>query len=179
MTVNAIRAGELLIDEDTGEILSEQDPGLDELCRLLKDGTEQEKVWKAYNGALKSAVGRKLDDAGLQRALTPYGAPMFRSRTTRSAPLDRLDELIEKYGLTDVDVEQLRLCATELDPKKLDELRAAELEEIDEVRNGGSYEPPLVDVVDELIQVRTSTWVQLMPLRQSAPVVERVEIPEE
>lgn len=179
MTVQAARVGELLIDVDSGEILSDEDPGLDELCRLLKDGKEQEKSWKAYNALLSSVVGRKLDELGVQRALTPYGSPMWRSRTTRSAPLDstKLGDLIERHGLSPIDVEQLMECAAELDPKRLDQVRRDVLDDAEV--NALAAADGLLAAIDELIQERTSTFVQLMPLRQAAPAIERVEIPEE
>lgn len=171
--MSAVRAGELLVDTETGEILSEQDPGLDELCRLLKDGQDQEKTWKAYNALLKSAIGRKLDEAGLRRALTPSGSPMWRTRISRSAPIEGFKALAERYGLTDVDLEALGECVSELDPKKLDKLRAEEMKvegDADIEANGA-----LIAAIEWTIQEKSSSYVQLMPLRKPGPTIEVME----
>lgn len=172
--VRAVRVEDLVIDADTGEILSERNVGIDELCLRLKDGQEQEKNWKAHNGLLKAAIGKKLDDNNVRKALTPYGTAAWQTRITKSAPVQGLKSLAERYGLTDVDIETLAECVAQLDPKKLDQLRREEITagQDDDVETNAD----LVAAIDDLIQEKASHYVQLWPLRRDAPVLQAVEL---
>lgn len=167
----AIRVEDLVIDADTGEILSERNVGIDELCMRLKDGAEQEKNWKAANGLLKAAIGRKLDDDGVRRALTPYGTASWQTRMTKSAAVPGFQDLATRYALDEIDIESLSECVSSLDPKKLDRVRAEAIED--------GTAPNLVAAIDDLIQEKASHYVQLWPLRRDAPVLEPVELPSE
>lgn len=160
--VEAVRLNELLIDPETGEILSEIDIGIDVLALQLKDGQEQEKAWAASNALLKLAIGRKLDDANVKAAETPYGTATWRVQNRRSAKAEGIAALAERHGLDDDQQATLYACARDLDPKKLDGLRG--------------WNADLESAIDELIESKTVSYVLLQPLRRVAPTMERVEL---
>lgn len=164
-TVTAIRVDDLLIDPETGEILSEVDPGLDGLALRLKDAGEQRKAWEQAEAMLKSAIGKKLDDANLKSAVTPSGIPTWRTQVRKSAHASRIPEIREQFGLDDSSVNALYSCARDLDPKALNDYKR------------GSIEPNFVDAIDALIEEKTISFVLLQPIRRSAPKLEEVQVP--
>jgi len=164
--INAIRHGDLLIDPETGEILSDQDVGIDHLVMLLKDGQEQEKAWAASNGALKAAIGKKLDQAGQKAAETPYGVATWRTQVRRTASAAKIPHLRDHFGLTEAEVEDILACARDIDPKLLDGLRKA-------------ASPLLLEAIDALIEEKAVSYVLLQPLRKAAPRAEKVTVDRE
>lgn len=162
-SIHALRIGDLVIDADSGEILSEENYALDQLALFLKDGQEQVKAWEAYVGAIKSAIGRKLDEAGVRQVVTPYGTATWRMQVRKSAPTAALDELAHHLELPAAEHLAILECAESLNVKRLESLRCAVSVRVDEI-------------VDALIQEKAIHYVQLMPLRKAAPVVERVEL---
>lgn len=164
-TVTAIRVDDLLIDPDTGEILSEVDPGLDGLAMRLKDAGEQRKAWEQAEAMLKSAIGKKLDDANLKSAVTPSGIPTWRTQVRKSAHAARIDEVCEKYGLNDVLRMKLYECAGTLDVKRLHEL------------GQDANTDALLEAILDLVEEKVVSFVLLQPLRRSAPKLEEVQVP--
>lgn len=167
---SAIRYGELLIDEETGEVLNEEDLGLDFVALQIRDAAEQEKQWKNYGGQLKAVAARKLDELGVEKTLTPHGTLGWRGRTIRSAPVSDWNDLAERFGLDDIAIDVLQKCASELDVKRLARIRNMA------ARLGADGDENLVDAIDSLIQERYSRWIQLTPLRKDAPTPELVDI---
>lgn len=157
--INAIRIDEILIDPETGEILSEQDIGIDELSLRLKDGQEQEKSWAAHNALLKKAIGKKLDDAGVKKAETPYGVATWRTQARKSASAERLEFVMGEFGLEEREVQAIWECARDFDPKKLETLR-------------GMFSSQLDKALDALIEEKPVSYVLLQPLRRVAPRLE-------
>lgn len=159
----AVRVNELLIDEDTGEILSETDIGIDVLALQLKDGQENEKAWAQHNTLLKKAIGKKLDDANVKAAETPWGIACWRVQNRRSAKAESIDAV--RDDLHRDEVAALYQCARDLDPKKLDVLRK-------EAMTSDALEA----AIDTLIEEKTVSFVLLQPLRKTAPKLTRESV---
>lgn len=172
--VQAIRLNELLIDPDTGEILSETDIGIDVLALQLKDATEQKKAWEQAEALLKLAIGKKLDDANVKAVETPYGVACWRVQNRRSAKADRFRELCEEYRV-DCEWERrvLATTATTLDPKKLDGHLAAFINPM------SPEDEALRNAIEEAIEEKTVSFVLLTPLRKAAPKLERETVDRE
>lgn len=163
----AVRINDYLVDPDTGEIISEHDIGIDKLVLDLKDGQEQEKGWAQHNTLLKLAIGKKLDDANVRAAETPYAVARWMVQQRPSAHFAKLDEIQEQFGLVDEELSALYECGRDFDVKKLRALRDRM------VKQGDADNRPLVAAIDALIEEKTVSFVLLQPLRKLAPRLER------
>lgn len=114
---------------------------------------------------LKSAIGRKLDDANLKSAVTPSGIPTWRTQVRKSASASGIDDVCETYGISDERRAQLYACADKLDIKKLQALGR-------EVGNDA-----MLQAILDLIEEKVVSFVLLQPLRRSAPKLEEVQVP--
>lgn len=167
----AIRVGEFLIDQETGEIYSHHDVGIDDLVQQLKDAQEQEKAWEQAKQILKKAIGRKLDNANVSAAETPYGVVRWQTQLRRSAKADRFREMAAEHGLFENRVRAIiAAAATSLDPKALDsEINALELLGQTETAEGIQIRR----AIDATIEENPVSFVLLQPLRKAAPRLER------
>ena len=163
---DAIRIDDLIIDEETGEILQLPvgigDP-LEWLTFRAADAGAAEKAWKAAAGMYKKAIGELLNQAGVRSMQTQHGTPGWRGRTTRTGRPDRLPKIAEEYELTRRQKNAILACASELDAKRLDELLRKDL-------------IPR-EVRDALIDESGSSWVQISPAKPAPPEIERVKRP--
>lgn len=170
----AIRVGEFLIDQETGEIYSHRDVGIDDLVQQLKDAQEQEKAWEQTKQILKRAIGKKLDDANVGAAETPYGVVRWQTQLRRSAKADRFCEMAAEYGVSEsVKQRTVFAAATSLDPKMLDSEVAA-LERFGQSET--SEDIQLRRAIDATIEENPVSFVLLQPLRKAAPRLERVTV---
>ncbi len=169
--VHAVRMGELLIDEDSGEILSEHDVGVDTLAFQLKDAMEQCKVWEQTATILKRAIGRKLDLDHARAAETPHGTARWVVQQRRSAKAQAFIEAAEEFGLDDDTARRIVIMAArDLDPKVLEsEVAGAEAIHGDD----GIMARAVRQAVEATIEQKTVAYVQLQPLRKAAPSLER------
>ena len=167
----AVRLNNLLIDEETGEILSETDIGIDSLAHQLKDATEQRKAWEQAEQLLKLAIGKKLDDANTKAAETPWGVIGWVVQARPSAKFDRLEQVAGEFGLVEEEVSALMECGRDFDVKKLRELQ--------KMLVGKPHSEMLVQAINALIEEKTVAYVQLRPLRKVAPRLDRVTMEEQ
>lgn len=168
MTIDAIEIDNLVIDEETGEILEGMGPDapgrVEQLITMAVEAQRAVKAWEQAFNAYRAVLGRLLQDQQSTSLTTPVGSVAIRARTTRRATAENLRNFLEsRTGQIDV-VEEMLLwrCAKELDPKRLDELASRS-------------DWWTAVVVGELIEETTSTWVQVSPPRPEPPVIERVK----
>ncbi len=166
----AVRLNDVLIDPDTGEILSEHDIGIDTLAMQLKDATEQKRAWEQTEQLLKLAIGRKLDAANAKAAETPYGVATWRVQVRRSAGAARFREMAAEYGLDDECARDIiSAAASALDPKLLDSFTNASLLEGEDDLPAKQVRSAIAATIEE----KTVAYVLLQPLRKAAPRIER------
>lgn len=124
-----VLAGGLLIDPATGEVLSGSTPAgeseFDQLTRVCREAQQQIKEAEAVLTAARSALLKLLTDEGLPSMRTPYGTAAVITKTTRTGKPDRVEEIIDRFELAREQIEQIWMCATALDAKKLDALAEA------------------------------------------------------
>ncbi len=164
---NAIRVNDLIIDEDTGEVLELPENAGDLVEFLTYREVELARGESAYKQArflVKLALKRELEKLDLKSLQTQYGRPVIRSRTTRKGKVERLGDVERDHELTRGQVIQILFCATALDPKKLDELAASP----EWGRDFGL-------AIEALIEENTSEWLQVNPVLKTPPVVEKVK----
>lgn len=163
MTDDAIKVGDLIIDEETGEILQLPegvgDP-FEWLTHKANEAAAAIKAWTAIGGMYKSALGELLTKAGVKSMRTQYGAPGWRSRRNRKVRIDRLPQVIDDHELSHGDVLTLLLCASELSVTKVEALELP-----------GEAMKELID------EQPASTWVQISPATPMPPDVENVRRP--
>ena len=160
---DAIKIGDLIIDEETGEILQLPegvgDP-LEWMTHQANEARAAEKAWAAVGGMYKTALGDLLTKAGVKSMRTKYGAPGWRSRRNRKVRLDRLPQILEDHELSHEDVLTLLLCASELSVTK--------------VEAGDLPADALKELIDE---TPPATWVQITPASPQPPDIETVKRP--
>lgn len=161
---SAVKIGDVIIDEQTGEIL-ECPEGIGDrmewLTHLAVEAKDQEKTWASAGGMYRQAIGKLLDEAGQKRIATEYGIPGWRARLDRRAKPDNLPELIKEHELSEGQVNAVFTTARELDVGRLDIL----------VKQGVIPAP----VARGLTTEKESSWVQIDVKRKAAPEVERIE----
>ena len=162
-TQEAVKVGDLVIDEETGEILETPEGIGDPLEWLTHKANEAQragKAWEAVFGMYKAALGVLLTKAGVKSIQTQYGAPGWRSRKNRRVRVDRLPDVIKDYELTHAHVEALLLCAPGLTVKDVEALDLPD----------GAKEKLIEDGLP-------TAYLQITPPTPMAPDIERVKRP--
>ncbi len=156
---NAVKVDDLIIDEDTGEILEMPKGVSGELVEFLtfREGelARGESAYKQARFLIKLAIKRELEKLDLKSLQTQHGRPVIRSRTTRKGVVERIHHVVVEYELGSEQVIDIFACASALDPKKLE-----------------SSLPP--EVAEALIEEKTSEWLQVSPVLKEPPVVEKI-----
>jgi hypothetical protein len=152
-----VLAGGLLIDPATGEVLAGSTPGaesdFDQLTRVCREAQQQIKEAEEVLKAARAALLKLLTDEGLPSMRTPYGTASVITKTTRTGKPERVEEIVHRYELAREQIEQIWMCATALDAKKLDALAEA-----------GALPP---DAVQGMIDVKSTSYVQVTASRSS------------
>lgn len=160
----AVRVNDLIIDEDSGEILELPENAGDLVEFLTYREVELARGESAYKQArflIKLALKRELEKLELKSLQTQYGRPTIRTRTTRKAEVGRLAQVIRDFEITVGQVERIRQCTSSLDVGMLDGL--AELGTVPR------------EAIEALIEENTSEWLQVNPVLKTPPVVERIK----
>jgi len=158
----AVKIGDLLIDEETGEVLEWPEGVSGDKFEWLTLRAKQAQAnidgWKAVEAHLRRALGHMLGD---QRSIkTAYGTPRWASRVDRIAKPERVPKVVQEFELSREGELAIWMTAKELDPKRIDvlpeELVPAEAKRL------------LVE------DVPRGPWVQIDPPRAAPPEIERV-----
>ena len=120
------------------------------------------KAWEAAFNAYRAVLAKQLEDAGVVSISTPYGTPVLKRRTDRRGRPDRVDEVVQRYELAREQVQAIWMCASALDVKRL--LALADAGAIPQ------------DAASALIEVKTTSWVQVTPSRPEPPTVQRMQV---
>lgn len=163
MMGQAVKVGDLLIDESTGEVLEWGDVSGDRFEWLTLQAIRAQRSidgWEQALGIIKRALGWMLSQADQRSIRTPYGTPRWASRVDRVAAPERVPKVIEAFELPR-EVEMLIwMTAKSLDPKKLTELEA----------NGILPE----GIAKALIEDKPrGPWLQIDAPREQPPEIER------
>ncbi len=163
-TEEAIKIGDLIIDEHTGEILQLPE-GIGEplawLTHKANEAIRASKTWEGIGGMYKKALGELLNQAGVKSIKTEYGAPGWRERKNVRARVDRLPQVIEDFELDHGDLLGLLMCVSGLDVKRLNALKG--------LPDGAK---------EKLIDEQPSTmYVQITPAAPMPPPIESVTRP--
>jgi hypothetical protein len=159
-TEEAVKIGDLIIDEETGEILEMPEGAgepLEWLTHRANEARAASKAWEGIGGMYKKAIGQLLIKAGVKSMRTQYGTPGWRGRLTRTGRPERLPEVAKEHELSRDQQNAILGCASALDAKKLDALE-------------GVPKEAKAGLVDE----SESSWVQISPATPQPPEVERV-----
>ncbi len=162
-TEQAVKIDDLIIDEQTGEILQLPE-GIGEplawLTHKANDAIRNGKTWEGIAGMYKKALGELLNQAGVKSIKTEYGAPGWRERKNRTVRVDRLPDVIENYELDRGDLLRLLMCVSGMNVKMVDAL---------ELPDGAK---------EKLIDEHPPTmYVQITPVAPMPPVIESVSRP--
>lgn len=161
---------DLVIDEDTGEVLEWPQelrdlPGKAEyLAMRLEQAEDAYKVWRQYAGYLKQALGRLLDDAGVDSLRTAYGTVRWVAAVTRTGRVERLPQVERDYELSREQVGMILACAKSLDADLLEGLKQSP-------QFAGCE-----DAIAALIEERTARYVRRYPARRLPPEIRREEL---
>ena len=162
-TEEAIKIGDLIIDEHSGEILQLPEgigEPLEWLTHKANEAIRSGKAWEGIAGMYKKALGELLNKAGVKSIKTQYGAPGWRERKNVTARVDRLPQIIEEHELTHGHILGLLLCASALNVKMVEALGLPD----------GAQE--------ELIDEHPPTqYVQITSATPMPPVIESVKRP--
>ena len=159
----AVKVDELIIDEDTGEVLELPENAGDKaefLTYRLVTLQEAERAYKQAIVLLKLALKRELEGLDLTSLQTQYGRPVIRSRTTRKGKVERLEKVRSDFELEDVEFAAIWRSATSFDAKALDALAES------------GFVPR--EAIEALIEETHSEWLQVSPILKAPPVVEKV-----
>ena len=160
----AVKVGDALVDEETGEVL-EWPEGISsdrfEWLTLQAIRAQQNIAgWEQNLGILKRALGWMLSKADQRAIKTQYGTPRWASRVDREARPERVPQVLEAFEIPRETEMLIWMCAQKLDPKKLTELEA----------NGVLPE----GVARALIEDKPrGPWIQIDSPREQPPVIER------
>ncbi len=157
----AVKVDDLIIDEDTGEVLElPQNAGdlIELLTYRLTTLQEAERAYKQAIVLLKLALKRELERLDLKSLQTQYGRPSIRSRTTRKGKVERVVKTVAEFELTQEQVTSLMFTATAFNVAMLETLEGIPRE-----------------AIQALIEETTSEWVQVAPILKEPPVVEKVD----
>ncbi len=162
---SAVKVDDLIIDEDTGEILEMPKGVSGELVEFLtfREGelARGESAYKQARFLIKLAIKRELEKLDLKSLQTQHGRPVIRSRTTRKGKVERIDGVVERYELNRTQVALILDCASALHVIDLDKL--AQMGTVPR------------EAIEALIEEKTSEWLQVSPVLKEPPVVERVK----
>lgn len=156
----AVKVDDLIIDEDTGEVLELPENAGDKaefLTYRLVTLQEAERAYKQAIVLLKLALKRELEGLDLKSLQTQYGRPVIRTRTTRKGKVERIPNVIVSHELGVDEVIELFECASALDPQKLEDSDLA------------------TEIVEALIEETHSEWLQVSPILEPPPVVEKLK----
>ena len=159
----AVKVDDLIIDEDTGEVLELPENAGDLVEFLTYREVELARGESAYKQArflVKLALKRELEKLDLKSLQTQYGRPVIRSRTTRKGKPERIYRVLQDFELTAEQVDSLWHSASALDAKMLDHLADQ------------FYVPR--EAIEALIEETHSEWLQVSPILKTPPVVEKV-----
>ena len=162
----AVKVDDLIIDEDTGEVLELPENAGDLVEFLTYREVELARGESAYKQArflVKLALKRELEKLDVKSLQTQYGRPTIRSRTTRKAGIEQLYKVMVQYELSKEQVEQIIACAATFSPGGLDFLADNEI-------------IPR-EAIEALIEETHSEWLQVNPILKTPPVVEKVDAP--
>lgn len=158
----AVKVDDLIIDEESGEILElPQNAGdlIELLTYRLTTLQEAERAYKQAIVLLKLALKRELERLDLRSLQTQYGRPSIRSRTTRKGRVERVVQVVGDFELSKDQVDNIYSAAIGFDAKLLDAL-------------AGNLVPR--EAIEALIEETTSEWVQVSPILKEPPKVERL-----
>ncbi len=161
----AVKVDDLIIDEESGAILEMPDGVTGDMVEFLTyrevELARGESAYKQARFLVKLALKRELEKLDLKSLQTQYGRPVIRSRTTRKGTVERLRKLLVDFELSSVQIMDTLYCASSLDAKQLDVLA----------------EDGIVprEAIEALIEEQTSEWLQVSPVLEEPPVVERVK----
>lgn len=159
----AVKVDDLIIDEDTGEVLElpENAGDLVEFLtyreRQLKDG---EDAYIQARVLVKLALKRELEKLDLRSLQTQYGRPTIRSHTTRKGKVERAEQVVDEFELSPSQAILIFSSAASFDAKNLDALSDKGL-------------LPR-EAIEALIEETTSEWLQVNPVLKPPPVVEKI-----
>jgi len=160
--LSAVKVGDLVIDEETGEIL-ELPAGVGEpiawLTHRANEAKAAKEAWAALEGMFKAGLGRKLIESDLKKMATEYGTPGWRSRKTLKVDMDRLDAVIQEFDLGISAITAIRGCVKAYDAKAIMEL---------EIPLGARM---------ALTHQEEAEWVQIQPPAPQPPDVVPVKRP--
>lgn len=160
-TEQAIKIDDLVIDEETGEILETPegigDP-LEWLTHRANEANAASNAWKAASGMYKKAIGELLNQAGVKSMRTQHGTPGWRGRLTRTGRPERLPEVAKEHELSRAQENAILACAKTLDAKLLDDLENVPKE-----------------ATRALIDESETSWVQITPSKPTPPEIEKVQ----
>ncbi|KKN15054.1 hypothetical protein LCGC14_0989870 [marine sediment metagenome] len=158
---NAVKVDDLIIDEDTGEILEMPEGVSGELVEFLtfREGelARGESAYKQARFLIKLAIKRELEKLDLKSLQTQHGRPVIRRRVTRRGKMERLEQIARDYELTPGQKSAILHCSSGLDAEQLDELHTVPRE-----------------AIEALIEEKTSEWLQVSPVLKEPPVVEKI-----
>ncbi len=160
---SAVKVDDLIIDEETGEVLELPENAGDKtefLTYRLVTLQEAERAYKQAIFLLKLAIKRELEGLDLKSLQTQYGRPVIRKRVTRKGKVERLPMVVKDFELDEGTVEVILHCASSLDATSLDALA-----ESDSLPAG---------VAKALIEETPSEWLQVSPILKEPPVVEKI-----
>lgn len=160
---HAVKVGDLLVDEESGEVLEWGDVSGDKFEWLtLQAKRAQANIdgWEQALGILKRALGRMLTEADQRSIKTPYGTPRWASRVDRVATPERVPLVVERYELGREIEALIWMCAKSLDPKKLDELASL----------GGVQGEAIRALIEDKPR---GPWLQIDSPREQPPEIER------
>lgn len=160
----AVKVQDLIIDEDTGEVLELPENAGDKaefLTYRLVTLQESERAYKQAIVLLKLALKRELEKLDLKSLQTQYGRPVIRSRTTRKGIVARLPQVADDNELTREQKQLILCCATYLDVTHLETIAA-------------DGQIPR-EAAEALIEETHSEWLQVSPILKEPPIVERVK----
>ena len=159
----AVKVDDLIIDEDSGEVLELPEGAGDKVEFLTYRLVELQRDMKAYEQPvflLKLALQRELEKLDLRSLQTQYGRPVIRSRVNRKGKAERFVQVRTEYELSFGQANDILTCTSGFYPDKLDALA----------------EKGIVprEAIEALIEETTSEWLQVNPVLKTPPVIEKV-----
>jgi hypothetical protein len=159
----AVKIGDLLVDEESGEVLEWGAVSGDKFEWLTLQAVRAQqniKGWEQTEGIIKRALGWMLTKADQRSIKTPYGTPRWASRLDRVASPERVPLVVEQLELGREIEGLLWMTAKALDPKKITELE----------ENGVLPEGTARALIEDKPR---GPWVQIDSPREQPPEIER------
>lgn len=159
----AVKVEDLIIDEDTGEVLELPENAGDKaefLTYRLVTLQEAERAYKQAIVLLKLALKRELEKLDLKSLQTQYGRPVIRSRTTRKGKVERVAQVAADFELSEAQWVNVYTTASGFSAKALEGLATA-----------GAVPR---EAIEALIEETHSEWLQVSPILKTPPVVEKI-----